>query len=262
MLLGTSDGTVFQEHTKYPLSKLNDLTVDWKSRTTTLNTLIIYDEDAPYPSRNTMSPYLHLLLTNIPDSQIEKGSVIMPYTPPSPPQNSEPHHYVVAVYNQHKKVENPVVSKRDNFSVQNLTKAMSPREQKYIIVFPSTREFYISDNRISITPNPNHPLIIQNSMLSEDEQKFCSCVVDVAVKQPGSCNLEKAWFEERESRTCYNPYAVCARQIGTSTRNCDANYNFKAMTDRQLTALMNLKGRDTSSMSRGEMITTLAAPRS
>jgi len=99
----------------------------------------------------------------------------------------------------------------------------------------------------NVTFNSAHPLLLGNTSLSDTEQKFCSCVVKVAAAQPGACNLEKAWFEQRDSKTCANPYAVCAHSVGTSTRKCNESYNYSQFTDQQLIALANLNNVTISS---------------
>ena len=77
---------------------------------------------------------------------------------------------------------------------------------------------------------------------SEQKQKFCDCVVKVAAKQPESCNSEKAWFQTREGEKCYNPYAVCAKTTGTTSKQCSVNYSFAQMNDSQLRGYLSLKG--------------------
>lgn len=85
-----------------------------------------------------------------------------------------------------------------------------------------------------MSTNTNHPLIMGATKLTEREQAYCQCVVHGAAKQPGGCNLENAWFEMRDGRECYNPYAVCASSVGASTRKCYENYNYNGMRDDEL----------------------------
>jgi hypothetical protein len=79
-----------------------------------------------------------------------------------------------------------------------------------------------------------------NTELSDEEQKYCRCVLHVASEQPGACNMEKAWFEKKDNRVCYNPYAVCASRVGTTTRNCSQSYEFGNLNDDELIAYANL----------------------
>ena len=93
--------------------------------------------------------------------------------------------------------------------------------------------------------------------MNEREQKFCACVVHVAEKQPGACNFEKAWFEERDEKVCYNPFAVCAKTTKTSTRKCREEYNYDEMTDSELKSIANLHGIDTTDFKRKRIISEM-----
>lgn len=88
------------------------------------------------------------------------------------------------------------------------------------------------------------------------DAKYCDCVLEVAAEQPGQCNLEKAWFQHRDGRECYNPYAVChrtieeAHNIDVGNPPCDMYYDYEHLPTEQLIAFANLKGipaRDASS---------------
>lgn len=82
----------------------------------------------------------------------------------------------------------------------------------------------------------------ESSQLTEEEEKYCRCILHVASEQPGQCNMEKAWFEKRDDRICYNPYAVCASRVGGSNKNCSINYQFENFPDDELRAYANLHG--------------------
>jgi phosphatidylethanolamine-binding protein (PEBP) family uncharacterized protein len=81
-----------------------------KNYVITLNTkepliaVMIYDPDAPTPDNPTLSPIVHLLVTNIPKGNAMEGTVILPWTPPAPPKGSPPHRYIVVAYKQRKKI--------------------------------------------------------------------------------------------------------------------------------------------------------------
>lgn len=79
-----------------------------------------------------------------------------------------------------------------------------------------------------------------DSNLTEQQKKWCRCVLKVADKQPGACNTEKAWFETRDGKTCYNPYAICSKSVGTSVRTCGENYDFESLSDNHLIAYAEL----------------------
>ena len=117
---------------------------------------------------------------------------------------------------------------------------------------------YIFDIKNSLTRDDNDikdgETEIKLEGMNEQEQKYCRCVLEVAAKQPGQCNMEKAWFEQRQGETCYNPYAVCANSVGTSSRICGENYNWSALPDEMLTAYANLNNIQVSGYSRQEVI--------
>ncbi len=83
----------------------------------------------------------------------------------------------------------------------------------------------------------------KKTKLEKDEKKWCRCVLHVAAKQNQSClqdvnnNAEKTL----DGQMCYNPYAVCSKTIGTSSRKCGINYNFKNIPDDELIAYSNMK---------------------
>jgi phosphatidylethanolamine-binding protein (PEBP) family uncharacterized protein len=53
-----------------------------------LSTLIMYDPDAIIPS------WIHYLVINIPNGDISKGDVVLPYAGPTPPPGTGVHHYI------------------------------------------------------------------------------------------------------------------------------------------------------------------------
>ena len=88
-------------------------------------TIIMYDPDAlsPENSRNpspssideVFDSYLHYLIINIPGGSYGEGDILMPYTPPSPPQGI--HHYQVDLYQQGNPLQLRRITSRQNFSV-------------------------------------------------------------------------------------------------------------------------------------------------
>ena len=53
------------------------------------STFVMYDPDAVTPPA-----WLHYLVINIPNGDISKGDVIMPYVGPTPPPGTGPHRYI------------------------------------------------------------------------------------------------------------------------------------------------------------------------
>ena len=96
VLLG---GQVLKTSQTLPLSDFRLLQFDWEDLNV-YNMLIIYDIDAPSPTNNKDSPYLHLLVTNIPGNDIISGQVVAGLVLPNPPKRSGPHRYLVEVYQQ------------------------------------------------------------------------------------------------------------------------------------------------------------------
>jgi len=67
---------------------------------------------------------------------------------------------------------------------------------------------------------------VQNQVLTEKQEKYCRCVLDVAAK---------------DLNNTYNPYAVCAKSVGTTYRTCTEDYyNFEDMPYLKLRAYARL----------------------
>jgi len=74
-----------------------------------LTTLIMHDPNSSQPS------WLHWLITNIPNGDIIKGSVIVPYNGPSPPPGTGVHNYKFELYKQRNQI-NISSLERNHFS--------------------------------------------------------------------------------------------------------------------------------------------------
>jgi len=70
--------------------------------------------------------------------------------------------------------------------------------------------------------NPNVPA-------SEAEKKYCSCVRKVSAKQSDQCLANK----EFGSGHCYNPYAVCAKSTGTTSRRCSEILPYSSLSPQE-----------------------------
>ena len=69
-------------------------------------TFIIVDPDAP------TGPHIHQCIYNIPGDKVHKGTVLLPYYPPTPPKGSGEHRYFCILYEQAKKITKlPVINK-------------------------------------------------------------------------------------------------------------------------------------------------------
>jgi len=69
-----------------------------------LYTLMLVDPDAPSPKAPTMRCWLHWLVINVVENDVNKGEEIVPYNPPTPPQGSGKHRYVFLLYKQAKRI--------------------------------------------------------------------------------------------------------------------------------------------------------------
>lgn len=69
----------------------------------------------------------------------------------------------------------------------------------------------------------HHDFFKTDTKLSEQEKKYCSCLVKV-VNNGGADN----------------PYAVCAHTVGSTTKECTSEYDFNKMPDNLLNAYAKL----------------------
>jgi len=76
------------------------------------------------------------------------------------------------------------------------------------------------------------------------QDRYCSCVLKVASKQPRACNRERAWRETRDGHTCYNPYAVCTASVGRQSKECGDKYSWDNLTDDEIRSYADLSGVD------------------
>ena len=257
-------------NTWYSLNDLSQLQLTWDPTPGSYYTFIIYDIDAPYPSAPHDSPFIHLLITNILGSDISKGTVLIEYLLPNPLEDSQLHRYQFSLYRQTTLIPNLQLPNRSQFPLNSFISqnGLELISNETIVVNPSNKQFYLAVSSISteqrnelpITINSRYPLLIANTQLDQNEQAYCSCVAKVATRQPGQCNLEKAWFEMRDGRECYNPFAVCAASVGTSSRRCYENYNYEAMDDEQLASIAGLRNvRVSTPLNRSALIYELTS---
>jgi len=101
-----------------------------------ISTLVMYDVFKPSDNPDAPSTaWLHYLVINIPNGDISKGDVIMPYTGPSPPPGSGPHHYIFELLAQ----TSPFITsiqERSNFDINQFKQQhnLFPRAKKQFIV--------------------------------------------------------------------------------------------------------------------------------
>lgn len=78
----------------------------------------------------------------------------------------------------------------------------------------------------------------RDSHLSNQEEKYCRCVLHVAAKNSEECNSSKAWGSDH----CYNPYAVCAKSTRASSRECGSSYDWEGIPEQEVRAYAQMKG--------------------
>lgn len=215
-----------------------------------LLTLLLYNVDE---SR------LHFLEINIRNADVKTGQVLLSYLTPGPG------YYQLNVYQQSSEipagvVERQVSSLEDltsglrlvgkiNFMIESgsqMTSPMgslpsSPRAESSTFVSP------ITETPTSETPRGpagKEGWFFPDADLTDQEKKYCRCTIEVAGKQPAVCNSERAWFQSREGKKCYNPYAVCAKSTRTTSRNCGSNFDFSNLPDNELIGYASLNRVD------------------
>jgi hypothetical protein len=231
------NGDVLIPYEKHQRMLFNKLMTNWESDKSMLHTLAIYDNSAPFP------PYMHFLQINIQGADQRTGDILLDLELPNPPLEEE-HEYFIDLYEQKNYIRPRTYDYRDNWNISGFKHRHHLELIDRVIIHSTSNYFYLVGYEENI--NPTYPLIRKDTMLNNDEQKFCECVIHVAEKQPGQCNFERAWFEQRpggdgRQHECYNPFAVCANSIGTTSRRCFENYDFNEFTDRQLETIANLK---------------------
>lgn len=87
-----------------------------------------------------------------------------------------------------------------------------------------------------------------------NDNRYCNCVLDVIKKQPKTCLSSKDWFNKRQGKTCYNPWAVCA---STTKRSGPCNYKYEDFDSDTLERYSLLNKVPTKSKSRKELIMNL-----
>jgi phosphatidylethanolamine-binding protein (PEBP) family uncharacterized protein len=94
--------------------------VSYTSQDNDMYTLVIWDPDAPNPS------FLHWLVINIPEDQVQNGETIVDYTPPTPPSGT--HRYFVGLYRQPMTLNLGEISDRAGFSIEAFIKKYGLQE--------------------------------------------------------------------------------------------------------------------------------------
>lgn len=191
-----------------------------------LQTLVMYDKDM-------IQPYIHYLLVNIMNTDMSTGFESISYQPPNPPKGSGSHRYTILLYQQlHPYEEIKMDNYRADIDLLPFIKDNYGGEifrVDFLVENSEARSDFDTlayDPMQSSTKDYRHlhhkDLLKQDGSLTEQQQKYCSCLVKVEAE--GSAR---------------NPYAVCAKTVGTTSRECSAHYNYEAMPNDLLRAYMN-----------------------
>jgi len=146
---------------------------------------------------------------NIPEGRLDMSEQIVPYVAPVKPEI-----YRVELLQQ----SSMVASLSESSAAEEIDAAASQMSLVCLVTF-------------EVTP--------------ADDRKaaFCRCALHVAAKQSPSCleGLPASAGKTLGGRRCYNPYPVCAKTTGTTSRDCAPAYAFDAMPDDELKAYARLK---------------------
>ncbi len=208
--------------------------------------VMMYDLDVPKPAPNNYeSPYMHLLVTNVEGSDFGTGNHLLEYTVPKVPLG-EAHHYKVQAFLQDGRIRPSAHRKRQGFNVNTFIK----RHELTLVasasfVVENIKNGMTIEKKIAVAKTPRKTVagdyFRSDTNLTEQEQKYCRCVLHVAAKQPpGECLSVRDWFSDYNGRTCTNPWAVCAKSTGTTSRACGFNYVYGNIPDDELIAYANL----------------------
>jgi phosphatidylethanolamine-binding protein (PEBP) family uncharacterized protein len=96
-------------------------------------TLVIYDPDA------VGGTYIHWLVTNITNNNINDGKTIIPYKGPAPPPNTGKHRYIFELYQQNSYLNLESMEKR-SISIKSLRNLLGLTNYIYKIMFISQNE--------------------------------------------------------------------------------------------------------------------------
>lgn len=81
----------------------SEFSYDGKKNGSSLWTLILTNPDGHFTQQN--QEYCHWMIGNIPNGDISKGELIVPYLQPIPPKGSGYHRHVFILYQQEKKID-------------------------------------------------------------------------------------------------------------------------------------------------------------
>ncbi len=200
-----------------------------------LATLIIYDI--------TTSPhFIHTIIENIRNNDINTGNVVLSYLPPSPPSGK--HEYIIKIYQQNKSFKDAKSSDR-HYDIDTLirkNKLDEVSELSFLVSSSSLTTEIGTKETVRKEYSERHPRYehhfeenFSDSDLDENEKKYCSCVLDVMGKDTYENIRNRTWGK---GTGAYNPYAVCSSRIERHTRpECFKKLDYKTLPEHTLKVL-------------------------
>ena len=211
-----------------------ELNILWNTAPGKYYTLLLIN-----PKKNSV----YALVNNIPGANLDGGQIQYPLTTETEDRRHLP--VAVHVYLQ----PNYQAFDASKHSRYNFNEAQFVAQHGLTLVDSLNFSLYLppASEETKVTwMNPNPTLtgkMAKREVDTERLDKYCRCVLDVAAKNSQECLEQKAWGQEIGGRTCYNPYAVCAKTIGTTTGRspyCGQNYNYNELPDKLLVAYARL----------------------
>lgn len=94
----------------------------------------------------------------------------------------------------------------------------------------------------STKPTRKHPTkssyFNRGNKLTEENKKYCRCVLHVAAQQSSDCLENRKWG----TKNCYNPYAVCTQSTHRKGRMlCFKDTHLSVLPTKELKGLAHLK---------------------
>lgn len=198
---------------------------NWKGKENEYYSIIIYDTDAKI---------IHYLRVNILGGKENGGVELVKYLPMNPP-GDEKHNYYIALMSQSEELD------VTDFNIDRKTEINELMEDFGLQVIEKINYISYHENNIKDDRKDDRKdnYFKHDSDLTEDEKKYCRCTLHMAAKNSEKCN--KTINRGKREYGCYNPYAVCAKSVGTTTKNCGKNYNFEGIPDDELEAYIELR---------------------
>lgn len=103
-------------------------------------------------------------------------------------------------------------------------------------------------------------IFIDGAPLTEQEKRYCRCVIDVAAKNPPECFNLPSFAVLPSGQRCVSSYAICSASVGKQA-NCGAWYDFSKFSDTRLEAYARLRRLPIAAQPyhRGQYLAALAA---